>query len=132
MTVPANTAKRTKRWKLKIGADEYQGHTSAIAINPNPVTWQGGDDNTLTDDGDVQVQLTVAQDTANADSLYRLCHDNPGQAAVLEVFPHYDDEFSVTVNTVLVRPPLNLARAAQIPEVQITLTGSYVTAPEIP
>lgn len=128
-----NTAKRTKRWKLQIGEHEYQGHTSAIDVNPNPVSWQGGDGNTIGDDGDATVVMSIAQDTANALSLWRLMNDNVGQAATLEVWPHYDDEFSISVDTTLVRPPLKTTRAAEIPEVQVTLTGSYTPpAPESP
>jgi hypothetical protein len=126
-----NTARRTKRWKITIGEDEYQGHTSAIEIPSTPVIWRGGDDNTIVDDGDVLVNITMAQDVENAESLYRLMYDNPNTPATLEFSPHYDGTFVVSVDVTLVRPPVRASRDGNIPEVQVALNGAY-TPPVIP
>nr|WP_278101897.1 hypothetical protein [Microbacterium proteolyticum] len=125
MPAPVNTTKRTKRWGLVIGADEYQGHTSAVEINPNPVSWQGGDNNTVVDDGDVTLTLTVAQDTENSESLWRLLHDNAGEQATFKVYPHHDGTFFQSVDVTLVRPRLVASRDGKMPEVQVTLTGGF-------
>lgn len=133
MAKPANTARRTKRWKLTIGEDEYQGHTDSIDINTDTVEWTGGDDNTIVDDGDVNLTIGVAQDSANPDSLWRLMWDNPNTAATIEVQPHYDDEtFMVSVDTTLKRPPLKTSRDNSIPVVQVQLKGTFTPPPETP
>lgn len=132
MTVPANTVRRTKRWKAQIGADEYQGHTDNISITPTTATFQGGDGKDVVDNSDAQIVLSVAQDTENAASLWRVLHDRAGETATLTLFPHYDGDFNVVVETTLVRPPLTVQRGTDMPKVQVTLTGTYVEAPETP
>lgn len=132
MTVPANTARPTKRWKLKIGDDEYQGHTSSIECSPNTVVWKGGDGNQLVDDGEVTVNITMTQDTENPASLYRLMRDNRNTAATLIINPHHDGTYEDAVQVTLVRPPLRMSRDGNVPEVSVSLTGHYVDAAPAP
>lgn len=137
MPVIPNDARTTKRWKLLIGLDEYQGHTSAIEYpsNQTATTWRGGDDNTIGDlaDGDQVVNITVAQDTDNEESLYRLMFDNEGTEATLIVYPHYDGTFAVTSDIKLLRPPLTMNKGGAIIEHTVacpsTVPTIYVETP---
>jgi hypothetical protein len=129
MPTPANTARATKRWKAMIATDEYQGHTSAIDYNPNYTgsVWKGGDDNTIADviPGDPTIAITMAQDTENADSLWRLFHDSPaGTPLTLIWYPHYDGTFALSVDLKTIKPQLITNRAGGIPEITITLNCS--------
>lgn len=126
MSTPANTARATKRWKALIGEDEYQGHTSAIEYNGNSsaTNWKGGDDNEIPDvnSGDPTIAITMAQDSSNADSLYRLFFDAPeGTDMTLIWYPHYADTFAVSVDLKTMQPPLVTNRQGGIPEVTLTL-----------
>jgi len=125
MAVIDNSARATKRWKLTIGEDEYQGHTSGIEVEPAIATWKGGDGNTITDDDGCQVRITMAQDSENATSLWRLFRDNAGTPATLVINPHHDGTFEESVDVQLVKPPLRMSRDGNIPEVQVTLDGVY-------
>lgn len=138
MSVISNTARATKRWKALIGADEYQGNTSAIEYNGNSsgTVWKGGDDNEIPDvtAGDPTIALTMAMDTANADSLYRLLFDAPeGTEMTFIWYPHYDDTYAVTVDFRSIQPPMRTDRAGGIPEVTVTLPCTravpYVAGP---
>ncbi|KZE91180.1 hypothetical protein [Microbacterium sp. TNHR37B] len=129
MTTPANTARSTKRWKAQIGENEFQGHTSAIDYNPNYTgsSWKGGDNNTLSEvtPGDPTIALTMAQDTENADSLWRLFHDSPaGTPLTLIWYPHYDGTFALSVDLKTLKPQLVTNRSGGIPEVTLTLPCS--------
>lgn len=132
MPTPANTARATKRWKLLIGTDEYQGHTSKIDITPKITTWEGGDGNTKTDDAGCDVAIGMAADYENPDSLWRVMRDRAGEAATLQVYPHHDGTFFESVDITLQRPPMTMARGASIPEVNVTLPGVYTPAPVTP
>lgn len=122
MSTPANTARATKRWKAAIGTDEYQGHTSAIDYQPNysGTTWKGGDENTIADvaPGDPTITITMAQDTENEDSLYRVIDDSPaGTEITLKWYPHYDGDYNKTVKFKTVKLPLITNRAGGVPEI---------------
>ena len=122
MTTPANTARATKRWKAAVGTVEYQGHTSAIDYQPNysGTTWKGGDNNTIADvtPGDPQITITMAQDTENAESLYRIIDDSPaGTEIELKWYPHYDGDYFKTVKFKTVKLPLTTNRAGGTPEI---------------
>lgn len=138
MSIIENTAKATKRWKLQIDENEYQGHTSAIdyADNDTSTVWKGGDNNTIADvtPGDPTLSITMAEDTANAEGLFRLLFDAPiGTPMTLTFNPHYDDEFAVSVDFKSIRPPLHTDRAGGVPEVTVSLPCSQaVPAPVIP
>ena len=126
MTIPANTARVTKRWKLLDGTTELQGHTSSIEYNDNTSTssWKGGDDNTIADivPGDPSIAITMAQDTENEESLWRALFDaEPGTKKTFIWYPHYDGLFAVQVEITCMRPPLKTDRAGGVPEVSITL-----------
>jgi len=128
----ANTARVTKRWKLLNNTDEYQGHTSAIEYNDNTSTssWKGGDDNTIADivPGEPSIQLTMAMDTENEDSLWRVLFDaDPGTKMTFVWYPHYDGTFAVQVEITTLRPPLKTDRAGGVPEVQVTLPCTEAT-----
>lgn len=127
-----NTARATKRWKLLDGTEEFQGHTSAIDYNPNQsgTVWKGGDDNTIPDvtAGDPTIAITMAQDTENPDSLWRLFHDSPtGTEKTFVWYPHYDGTFALQVDLKTMKPQLITNRAGGIPEVTITLPCSEAT-----
>ena len=129
MSKPANTAKATKRWKAQVGEDEYQGHTSAIDYNPNQsgTVWKGGDENTIADvvPGDPSIAITMAQDTENADSLWRLFHDSPtGTPITLIWYPHYDGTFALSVDLRTMKPQLVTNRAGGVPEITLQLPCS--------
>lgn len=126
MTVPANTAKATKRWKAQVGTDEYQGHTSGIDYDNgfSGTTWKGGDGNTLADivPGDPSITFTLAQDTENPDSLWRLLHDSPvGTQFPFIWYPHYGGTFALSTVITTFPPKLVTTRAGGIPEISITL-----------
>lgn len=132
MTVKPNTAKATKRWKAQLGDDEYQGHTSAIDYNPNSsgTVWKGGDENTIADvvPGDPSIAITMAQDTENTDSLWRLFHDAPaGTELTLVWYPHYGGTFGLEVKLRTMKPQLVTNRAGGVPEITITLPCSEAT-----
>lgn len=132
MTTPANTAKATKRWQLKDGVDEYQGHTSAVDYNPNysGTVWKGGDENTISDvaPGDPSISITMAQDTENPDSLWRLFHDSPvGTEKTFIWFPHYGGTFALEVKLKTLKPQLVTNRAGGVPEVTLQLPCSEAT-----
>lgn len=132
------TAKATKRWKAQIGTAEYQGETSSIEYNPNysGTVWKGGDGNTIADvaPGAPALTIIMAQDTEDADSLWRLFHDSPaGTPMVLTWFPHYDGTFSVTTTLSTIKPPLKTDRTGGIPEITLQLPCSELeTVPPIP
>lgn len=126
MTVVNNTARTTKRWRLTIGTDEYQGHTSSIEVTPTVNEWKGGDANSIYGDDEAQVAITMAQDTENPESLYCLFRDNRNTKATLVINPHYDGTYEDALEVTLVRPPLVMARDGNVPEVSITVTGTYV------
>ncbi|EQM75922.1 hypothetical protein [Microbacterium maritypicum] len=128
MPVIANTARSTKRWKLLVGTDEYQGHTSKIDITPKISSWEGGDGNTITDDAGCDVAMSIAQDTENEESLWRIMRDRAGEKATLVVSPHHDGTFSESVDITLQRLPMTMARGTSIPEVNVTLAGVYTPA----
>jgi hypothetical protein len=127
MTVPANTARATKRWKALIGTDEYQGHTSAIEYNGNTGSsvWKGGDGNTLADvtPGDPSISLTIAQNTENPQSLWRLLMDSPeGTQLTLIWYPHYDGTYALQTTLATKKPPMKTDRAGGVPEVTVQLS----------
>lgn len=126
MAVINNEARATKRWKALIGADEYQGNTSDISYNGNSTgqVWKGGDANDIPDvtPGDPTIAITMAQDTENADSLYRLFWDaEEGTEMTLIVYPHYDGTYAYQVKLRTIHPPNTVNRAGGIPEVTVTL-----------
>jgi hypothetical protein len=133
-TVPTNSARATKRWKLNIGTVQYQGHTSSIEYNSNTgsTVWRGGDDNAIPDltPGDPSISITMAQDSANAASLWRVFFDaDEGTAMTLIWFPHYDDAtFGVSVDIKSVQPPLKTDRAGGVPEVTLQLPCTQAIA----
>ncbi|QMU97980.1 hypothetical protein FVO59_12790 [Microbacterium esteraromaticum] len=132
MTIPANTARATKRWKLLKGTDEFQGHTSSIEVTPKIATWQGGDGNTVVDDDGCTVAIVMAQDTENPTSLWSVMRDGAGEKATFVIGPHHDGTFEESVDVTLVRPPLRMARGGVIPEVTVNLEGVYTPAPIVP
>lgn len=126
------TARATKRWKAQIGTDEYQGETSSIDYNPNysGTVWKGGDNNTISDvaPGDPTLTVTLAQDTENPDSLWRLFHDaDAGTSMNFVWYPHYDGTFALQTTISTIKPQLITNRAGGIPEITVTLPCSEAT-----
>ena len=114
MAAIENTARATKRYKLTIQSEdgttaEYQGHTQAIeAPVASQTTTVFGDGNKIVDESNENVvNITLAQDTENPDSLWRLMRENPGVKAELVVWPHYDGTYAETATITFVRPPLS-------------------------
>lgn len=129
MAVPANNARSTKRWKALLGVDEYQGHTSAIEYNGNSgqTVWKGGDGNTIPDvtPGDPSITITMAQNTENPASLYRILDDAPeGTLLTLIWYPHYDGHYAKQTTISTKKPPMKTDRSGGIPEVTVQLSCS--------
>jgi hypothetical protein len=129
MPVIDNTARATQRWKALIGTDEYQGNTSAIEYNGNSsgTVWKGGDNNELPDvtPGEPTIAITMAQDSENADGLWRLFFDAAeGTEMTFIVYPHYDGTFAYSVVLRTIQPPVLVNRAGGIPEVTVTVPCS--------
>lgn len=111
--VPDNTARATKRYKLILTDDqnvvtEYQGHTQKIELPvPQQQVTRFGNGNAIAETSpDQLVNITLAQDSENPASLWRLMRENAGKKAQLIVYPHYDGTYAEQVTINLVKPPL--------------------------
>lgn len=137
MTIPVNTARATKRWKLMTGTSEYQGHTSAVEYSDGSsgLVWKGGDDNTIADvqPGDPSIAITMAQDTDNPESLWSVLDAaEVGSKLPFIWWPHYDGTYATQTEITVLPMPLKTDRAGGVPEVTVTFPCTRRTPYTIP
>lgn len=91
MTVIAVKPKVFKKYKVKIGVDNYEAHVSAVTLTPSATAqnWRGADgvNHAATGDAAWTCQLDYAQDWETPNSLAIYLLNNEGLAKDVEFFP---------------------------------------------